>query len=444
MNPISDLRFFNPLRGFPYVLVSCFALFALSSPCHPIVAKVLSLAFKNHKFFLFRSPILSLLLCLALSFLLFFLFYTRSSFFFTIIDSRNATVNITRSWLDSQQSWTSHSLEVLVKRKLYRSPSIPVKLGNDESDSVIANFLHYHFHVDRIRSNRWPDEERISRATGHRWDRCSFAFSNQLFRDNCSLLRYFNEIAFSLLCYLVYASFRVIFLILEILSRFWFSFPTEYSTVEQHVLQRVRIWKRPAINARYPHRKKELWEICSLVDLSIVLCSIEEERKKYAKRETRAKKRKKQIKNMRIEKKYILHSVRKIVFPDWLMRTGHVLFFTEGRVFTGYFFFFFLFFFRLHETFVARNTRVPWANVARISVITRCRAIRKLFRTISAPTNRFVLVRFHLFLPILTVCVPFYACFTDSSRQVRRMVHSLHCLVEQPNCTHRISNYSIP
>lgn len=156
------------------------------------------------------------------------------------------------------------------------------------------------------------------------------------------------------------------------------------------------------------------------------------------------KKRKKQIKNMRIEKKYILHSVRKIVFPDWLMRTGHVLFFTEGRVFTGYFFFFFLFFFRLHETFVTRNTRVPWANVARISVITRCRAIRKLFRTISAPTNRFVLVRFHLFLPILTVCVPFYACFTDSSRQVRRMVHSLHCLVEQPNCTHRISNYSIP
>lgn len=45
---------------------------------------------------------------------------------------------------------------------------------------------------------------------------------------------------------------------------------------------------------------------------------------------------------MRIEKKkYILHSVRKIVFPDWLMRTGRVLFFTEGHVFTGYFFFFF-------------------------------------------------------------------------------------------------------
>lgn len=444
MNPISDLRFFNPLRGFPYVLVSCFALFALSSPCHPIVAKVLSLAFKNHKFFLFRSPILSLLLCLALSFLLFFLFYTRSSFFFTIIDSRNATVNITRSWLDSQQSWTSHSLEVLVKRKLYRSPSIPVKLGNDESDSVIANFLHYHFHVDRIRSNRWPDEERISRATGHRWDRCSFAFSNQLFRDNCSLLRYFNEIAFSLLCYLVYASFRVIFLILEILSRFWFSFPTEYSTVEQHVLQRVRIWKRPAINARYPHRKKELWEICSLVDLSIVLCSIEEERKKYAKRETRAKKKKKTNKKHENWKK--VHFAQ---CPEnrisWLTDAYGTCFIFHGRTrFHRLFFLLFSFFFRLHETFVARNTRVPWANVARISVITRCRAIRKLFRTISAPTNRFVLVRFHLFLPILTVCVPFYACFTDSSRQVRRMVHSLHCLVEQPNCTHRISNYSIP
>lgn len=145
---------------------------------------------------------------------------------------------------------------------------------------------------------------------------------------------------------------------------------------------------------------------------------------------------------MRIEKKkYILHSVRKIVFPDWLMRTGRVLFFTEGHVFTGYFFFFF---FRLYETFVAGNTRVPWANVARISVITRCCTIRKLFRTISAPTNRFVLVRFHLFLRVLAVCVPFYACFTDSPRQLRRIVHSLHCLVEQPNCAHRISNYSIP
>lgn len=157
-----------------------------------------------------------------------------------------------------------------------------------------------------------------------------------------------------------------------------------------------------------------------------------------------ASKKEKQIKNMRIEKKkYILYSVRKIVFPDWLMRTGRVLFFTEGRVFTGYFFPFF-FFFRLHETFVARNSRVPRANVARISVITRCRAIRKLFPTISARTNRFLLVRFHLFLRVLAVCVPFYACFTDSPRQVRRMVHSLHCLVEQPNCAHRISNYSIP
>lgn len=182
---------------------------------------VLFLAFKNHKFFLSRLPTLSFSLSRAFfsSFLYFILFYTRLSLF-TIIDSGNATVNITRSWLDFQQSRTSHSLEVLVKCELYRSPSIAVKLGNDESDSVIANFLHYHFHVDCIHSNRWPDEERISRATGHRWDRCSFAFSNQLSRDNCSLLRCFDEITFPLVSYLIYASFRVIFLILAILSRF--------------------------------------------------------------------------------------------------------------------------------------------------------------------------------------------------------------------------------
>lgn len=176
--------------------------------------------------------------------------------------------------------------------------------------------------------------------------------------------------------------------------------------------------------------------------LSFAVPSKKNERNMPNERREQKRKTNKKHENWKKKSTFCTASGKSYFLTDWCVRD--VFYFSRKDAFSPVIFSLFFFFFRLHETFVARNSRVPRANVARISVITRCRAIRKLFPTISARTNRFLLVRFHLFLRVLAVCVPFYACFTDSPRQVRRMVHSLHCLVEQPNCAHRISNYSIP